>query len=299
MKAIIANVLMISARRLAAISAVFTCALLGNFSASVVNAATIVAHFDTASYGAIDAEGLAFDGSFLWLLNDVGADQRVYRVDPVSGAGTFAFIAPGDDPEGIAFDGTNLRISGGNGLIYTVDRITGAVLGSVPVPTFQIDGLAFGAGRLYASSTSPEIVYELDATTGAVTAQFATAGGDGLEYIAGSPNLLLLGDVGSDRISITRASDLAVLEVLNLTELAEAAGIAGADNPYGLAYDGQFVWYVDHTRQLLVKLDVDLPSGTVPEPGGLALVSLGLTVLLVCWRHRSQRAAQSRTATAG
>ena len=75
---------------LIAVLAAVSCALLGNFSASVVNAATIVAHFDTASYGAIDAEGLAFDGSFLWLLNDVGADQRVYRVDPVSGAGTAA-----------------------------------------------------------------------------------------------------------------------------------------------------------------------------------------------------------------
>ena len=175
------------------LAAVFAFSLL-TLAAATAPAAVIVAHFDTSAYGANDAEGLAFDGAFLYLVNDVGGDQRVYRVDRNTGAGSFAFVAPGDDSEGIAFDGTNLRISGGNGLIYTVDRLTGAVLGSIPAPGF-VDGLAFGNGKLYATSTTELQVYELDPATGAITAQFASAGHDGLEFALGAPNVLFLGDV--------------------------------------------------------------------------------------------------------
>ena len=261
---------------------------LGTLAAVTVHAAAIVANFDTSAYGATEPEGLAFDGAFLYIVNDVSGDQRVYRVNRNTGVGTFAFVAPGDDSEGIAFDGTNLRIAGGNGLIYTVDRLTGAVLGSIPAPASQMDGLAFGAGKLYASDTQTQQVYVLDPATGAVNAQFATDGFDGLEFALGAPNVLFLGDVGSDQIVKARASDLSVLEIINLTELAQAAGIEGTDNPYGLAFDGQFLYYTDVSRDQLVKVALG-SANSVSEPNGLALAMLGFVGLLIQRATRARR----------
>ena len=62
---------------------------------------------------------LAFDGEYIWHMNL--PDDKVYRIDPTSGATTFEFETPTPHVEGLAFDGVYLWLAdNSNDTIYKV-----------------------------------------------------------------------------------------------------------------------------------------------------------------------------------
>ncbi len=124
-------------------------------------------------------QGLAFDGTSLWL-SAGGSDDQVLELN-TSGATLSAVtshVAP-PDAEGIvrdmAFDGEHLWVANsGTSHIYQLDRSSGAILDSIPTPSGEARGIAYADGSLYCNDRSIDSVFVYDFGAEAWTAVFAS-----------------------------------------------------------------------------------------------------------------------------
>ncbi|HYE94876.1 MAG TPA: choice-of-anchor D domain-containing protein, partial [Rubricoccaceae bacterium] len=198
--------------------------------------------------------------------------DRLVQVDLTTGAVTQEFTLS-FDPRGLAWDGTNWRISTGfdtsSPLIYTLSP-TGTNLGSIPAPSALTHDLQLHDGRLFAAKAYPDneaSVVGVDPATGAVleTIPFPSTQPGGIAFL--DTNTFWVTNVGDDSGSsgvyvlwkMNRAG--AVLDTLAMPD--------GYSRPRGLAYDGTRYLYVvlreDVTPFEWHIAKVDLQSAGNPE----------------------------------
>lgn len=127
-------------------------------------------------------EAIDFDpmtGMF-WLSN---TDRNLYRLDPATAA-TTRVGATGvpllSHLSALETDasGTLWGMGFNNGILYRVDKLTGAATPTVTVSPLNMRGLSFGPdGRLFGSSSLTRSLYLINTTTGATTLSGAHGGG--------------------------------------------------------------------------------------------------------------------------
>jgi glutamine cyclotransferase len=131
--------------------------------------------------------GLTHDGSYLW--GAVWSPRVVYQLDPLTGAVISSFPAPftGGNPDGLAWDGTNLLVTDELNNIHWVTT-TGALVRTVPVPPHGGNNprdLGWDGVFVYAGYQSSALIRRHDATTGAVLLTIPSPSGpfqQGLEW---------------------------------------------------------------------------------------------------------------------
>jgi alpha-tubulin suppressor-like RCC1 family protein len=130
--------------------------------------------------------GIAFDGTSLWVNNN---EPYLYKVDPDNGQ-RLDFVKI-DLPHtevifGLAWDGASLWVAcRSTKYVYSVDRTTGAILKSIPMPDgIAPTGIAFGDGSLWVLPHYSDIsedgvrrIYRLDPNDGSVQGWIETAPG--------------------------------------------------------------------------------------------------------------------------
>ena len=144
-------------------------ALLALLLAAPLHAQTFVDVIDPA--GNPSLWGLEWVDGTLYATNTLG--DEIITVDLATGAvATVASLS--FDPRGIAWDGTNWRVSTGfdssSPMINTVDG-TGAIVGSIPAPGELTHGLEIRGGTLLAAQAFPNpdaAIRALDPATGAL-----------------------------------------------------------------------------------------------------------------------------------
>jgi len=180
---------------------------------------------------------------------DAGTSQ-VFRFDPISGATDPLFSTPvlcrPEGACGLAFSGYSLFFMDATDpdrQILELNPQDGTIWNSLPAPAGGIDGLAFDAGVLYASSFLEDQIYKLDPTSGAILGNFPI-------------NADLIGGlaVGGGRIYASRirpgqlfeidANDGTVLRTLN----------SPGDLPAGLAYANGTLYLGDPERQRIYSI---------------------------------------------
>ncbi len=226
-----------------------------------------------------DPRGLAYDGSFLWL-SDAGA-KRIYKIRPSDGQSLYAFDAPGEasaplhvpsepraivpeplaTPGGLAWGDSGLWVAClSDGKIYKVDPNlprtepghVQAVLESAEYTPFA---LAFGGGSLWVSDLSDGRIYRINPQTGQVVYSFNAPGLAPLR--APSPHdIVLVGPMGlawqDGLLWIASASRLYKVNPSNGAVIASIAAPGTA--PYGLAYDGRYLWNADENGMSVGRL---------------------------------------------
>lgn len=251
-----------------------------------VNAARIDLVLDTSSY-AEDPEGLAWDGTSLWVVDDTNPEE-VHKVNPVTGALLSSFaVNPGSvadpDTEGLAWDGTNLWVSESTGTLGKYST-TGTLLSTLSltlpgVASPDIEGLAFDGTNLWLGEESTNQVFKVD-TSGNILSSKIFPGLTqihGLDYFAGA---LWVGDDGSDTIYEIDPVTLSILGTIDLPALLAASSVnSDYNDPDGLTWAGpNFLWYADQNSERLVRISHQ--SQSVPEPTTMFLVGAGLLGLL-------------------
>jgi hypothetical protein len=193
------------------------------------------------AYGDFDASnnpagsyprGVAFDGSNVWVTNEIHNTVTKLRARDGAILGTFAV---GVRPSEAAFDGANLWVVCGNS-VTKLRASDGAKLG-----TFNVDlalrGVAFDGANVWVSSDSSNTVTKLRASDGANLGTFSVGHGphgiafDGANiWVAGTP------------VTKLRASDGARLGTFT-------AGIG----PQGVAFDGANIWVANWESHTVSK----------------------------------------------
>ena len=107
-----------------------------------------------------------------------------------------SFSAPGTNPRGLTWDGTNLWLADSNtDLIYELTT-TGTVLSSFATPSIEPTGLTWDGTNLWLSDTSTDLNYQLT-TTGTVLSSFATPHPDATGLTWDGVNLWQVEDSGT------------------------------------------------------------------------------------------------------
>lgn len=175
------------------------------------------------------------------------SDDNVLEIDLVAET-TSPVFSLSFDPRGLAWDGTNWRVSTGfdssSPEIHTISP-TGTNLGTIPAPSELTHGLELNDGLLFASRAYPDVdaaIAGVDPTTGAEneTIDFPETQPGGIAFI--DANTFWATNVGDDGSNIEKLYEIdrttgSVLQELDLPD--------GAGRPRGLAYDGsQFLYLV-------------------------------------------------------
>jgi DNA-binding beta-propeller fold protein YncE len=239
-------------------------------------AVSIITSFDAKLYpfaDPADPEGLAWDGSYLWVVDDVG--NEAYKVDPTTGNVIYYFSTKpfpytsyyARDPEGLSWYDNYLWISDDvSDQIYKVDPASGKALSylSIAAYSFEPEGLTYAGGYFWVVDDNSDEIYKVDPNTGNKLLSFAAPGSD-CEGLGWDGVSLLVGDSELGMIYRVDPSTGAVqlsYDILSITK-----------TPAGLAWDGRYLWVSSRGREKIYQLDIGAP---IPEPMTILLLSSGL-----------------------
>ena len=192
---------------------------------------------------------LAFDGTFLWLLDDEA--RTLYQLDPATGTvrGTHALSAA--HPQGITWAAGRLWIADeATGSIMRVAQNFRTVETTVAAPGahLRLGGLADDGATLWSGTIAgwSSRVNQVDPQTGAVLRSYFTKGFPEAVEITGQ-RLWSATHNGGHRTGLIYEYDQA-------TGLHVAQFDAPGDYPVGLAFDGEALWCVDRENLTVYRL---------------------------------------------
>ena len=199
----------------------------------------------------IDPEGnptihdLEWRNGELWATDRFG--DRMVEIDLETGA-IVQNIVPGFEPVGLAWDGSNWRVSEGftsSPDIFTVTP-AGAVVGMIPALSQLTNGLAYHEGLLFSGHAYPDSaasVRAADPITGAQVERIAFPSTQPTGVAFTGPNTMWVANAGDD----SGSSGVYFIYEIDRTTGAVLRTLAppeGVRQPRGVAYDGSRYLYI-------------------------------------------------------
>lgn len=186
------------------------------------------------------------------------ADNRVYELDPATGAVVRSFLAPGQT-YGLAFDGTDLwgaDSSVSPNQVYRFD-LNGNLLQQFTAPGSPAQGVAWDAGSLWVGAGGT--IYKVDPATGQTLSSFAAPGPSVRALAFDGARLWANFDNG-----VTDAIDPATGAVLR--SIVRPGG--SAERSFGLTFDGRDLWLSNFDLGRIFRLDSGTPAARDVVLGG-------------------------------
>jgi DNA-binding beta-propeller fold protein YncE len=187
---------------------------------------------DGANLGVFDvgygAMGMAFDGANVWIANSL--DNYVSKLRASDGKLLGTFKTGGPSPFYLAFDGQHIWVTNqGNNSLAELNASDGSIVG-VYQQSHGVWGIAFDGTHIWVSDFYSAVYqYTLDGKE--VRTIRLAAYKPSLMAFDGANMWVLIS--GNGTVSKIQASSGRVLETF---------GTGNATIPYGIAYDGQYIW---------------------------------------------------------
>ncbi|MEW5767198.1 MAG: YncE family protein [bacterium] len=205
-------------------------------------------------------EGIAWDGTYLWVVDLKPTDERgprIYKLDPEEGSVLTSFPSPGGYPEGLVFDGhylwnidLNPRTLVGP-VIYKLNPEDGSILLSFPAPGVYPGslptGLAWDGVCLWVADAQRDRIYRISAQDGAIITSFPSPG----PYPTG-----LVWD--GDYLWNLEAESERLYKIDSTTGQVAARFPYSGQSPYGLASKtGEPLWSTDYAANMIYRYEED------------------------------------------
>lgn len=257
---------------------IFTlCLLVNSASAGTVN----VLNSFTLPAKSQSPQDVAWDGSSIWVAEV--SDTVLLEIDPSDGTVLSQFNHPGNNPDGLTWDGTNLFVSdddvSGDGVVYELS-LTGTLIGSwtFGTPILDSEGLAYdgNTGNLWLTDDTSNTVFELDADNGNIISSF--------DYPGADPDGITWRD---GQLFIVEEDNLEILQMDTSGNLLGFVSIAElGTNPRGITWDGSSFWLavqddMQNGPGELVQLTATFTSTTPTSVPTLSPIALSLLLLLL------------------
>ena len=178
-------------------------------------------------------QGIAFDGSHVWIANQVSGNITKLRASDGASVATYG-IGSGSAPHDVAFDGANIWVTNHGASGVTKLRASdGTALGTFFVGATPV-GIAFDGANVWATSFSGGFVRRIRASDGGDLGSFGT--GTQPWGVAFDGASIWVTNNGSANVTKLRASDGANL-----------GSFAVGPNPHGVVFDGANIWVANES----------------------------------------------------
>jgi hypothetical protein len=156
-------------------------------------------------------------------------------------ANTSATFTVGDQPRGIAFDGTNIWVANeGSTTISKLRASDGALIGTYEDSPNPV-GIAFDGANIWVTHPGYNSISKLRASDGSLIGTYQV--GSNPESIAFDGANIWVVNQGNNTVSKLKASDGTLLGSYNV-----------GTNPLGIAFDGTNIWVTNHQSNSVSKL---------------------------------------------
>jgi hypothetical protein len=201
--------------------------------------------------------GVAWDGTYLWIVAGSDSTPEIYQIDPADGAVQQSFPAPAGAHRGLVWDGSHLWYSShATARIYRLDPSdNGNVVLEFDSPGTLPRGIAWDGTHLWHNDVggrwpnNTPTVYRLDATNGDVLGSIPSPVTDPLGLVWDGTHLWTA-QYRNDRdiVRFDPESGAAVGAIANPGDL-----------PLGLSVDptGPWLWVSDMNQAVIYKLSLD------------------------------------------
>ena len=227
-----------------------------------------------------DPAGLTYDGSYLWLSD--WQEGMIYRIRPFDGFVVASFEAPGAplaplgvdaepagiiptinpaSPGGLAWgDGALWVACLSDGKIYKVNPYVAPsdpnhVLAELENGAFDPFALAYGGGYLWVSDLATGMIHKVSPHTGVVVSSI-DAPGVAPHSVIGPLGIVLVAPMGltwdDGFLWVATGSTLYKLEPNTGAVVASIA--SPGTSPFGLAFDGRYLWNADQNGSMKGRL---------------------------------------------
>ncbi len=186
--------------------------------------------------------GLTFDGNYLWV-TDYKTD-KIYKIDPASGAVLHQIPSPGFWPMGLAWDGKYLwNVDRKQKKIFKIDSRDGTVLTTIDAPSEFPEGLTWHSNTLWVGDDRENSIIKIDLSDGTAVKKF-----DG-------PAKSVNGLTSDGQYIWSSDRNLDEIYMIN-PESGEVVIIIDSPGHYSrdLAWDGNFLWNVDYQNDSVYKI---------------------------------------------
>jgi hypothetical protein len=197
-----------------------------------------------AMYGVgLAPEGVAFDGSNIWVANHDGNSVTKLLASTGAVVGTYGV---GSGPVSVAFDGTNIWVAnyGNHGDGNTVTKLlasTGAVVGTYAANNGPAS-IAFDGTNIWVANYVENGVTKLLASTGAVVGTSGVSG-SGPNSLAFDGTHIWVANSGSNNVVEFMSSSMSIV-----------GGFPVGISPSGVAFDGINIWVTNFGSNSVTKL---------------------------------------------
>ena len=201
------------------------------------------------------SSGLAWDGTYLYsgIYGSAGGD--VYRIDPSNGSYQLQFTGTQGDAFGLTYDGTYLWTTDHPGSTSTPAvamqfNMSGSLISQFNLPDHYMSGIAYDSGDFWVATYYPDpaTIYKVN-TSGTILQQFTAPDNQPWDLCMEHGNVWMA-DYWGDALYAIDPNTGNVLE----THAAEH------EDPAGVVYDGQYLWYCDngsdYANDWLYKVDL-------------------------------------------
>jgi len=180
---------------------------------------------------------LTWDGSSLWLIDE--ATDKLYSLNKFSGSVIRSLISPLSQTSGLIYDGSGLWVASyQSSYLVKINIISGEILRTINLQKGRITSLAFDNEKLWGYDRLSNSIYRIDQESGEILKSINNPGFSlgGMEFF---DNSLWISD--PNNFSIYKLSPDGILE---------ATYSAPGQSPWGITFDGNYVWNVDLNQRI-------------------------------------------------
>jgi YVTN family beta-propeller protein len=188
------------------------------------------------------AEGIAFDGSLLWVANyrNDGTNHPLLGYDGFTQAGVYSNNFSSDN-FGVHWDGTNIWVSDtGADVVRKINPTSGAILATVTVGD-RPEEITSGAGSVWVSNQTSNNVSRIDPATNTVTATISAPSGSAVRTAHFAFGLCWFGG----------QSSLFGIDPATNTVTVTVAGVIEAER---IIDDGTFLYCLEPSQNIMTKI---------------------------------------------